>query len=553
MTDPLWLDPGEMHASAAELDAVAEEVAQMVAELKAALAHDGECWGNDKPGKTFAESYVPSSEQGMAGLENLVDGVRAIGAGIRATTAALAEVDTAGATQVSSFDPTGMMSADSSAQAYRSPESTWRYPERIDQPVQQPTGSTRLRGDSTANAGGTRPSGSAQQTTTDRSPSVQQQQPAPEPAQRQPFEPDRPDTADPSAPDRGAGADPSRDAQPATFPAPSISTPVLTTPRGAEASASTASADPKQPAGRTDSARTGPASPWGRNAGGPFRPLGAGSSVPQDNSAPPQASPPRTTDRPPARAKPVEDPRRTPPREREAVRARRESSDEAMAILREMAARHDLEIAGFETAGIAEPTAHEIAEAVDTVLAGHPIILCGIQVAEDGPPSLVENRSEAAAIPAAGTSPPPEPWIVLSGAAAADPGVIIERDRVRPGSVHPLLRQRPMYVTMLLELGRVLDLTGGSRARGEAQRTLIAEYLRISGAGDESLGRIVTGYKSWRAELGDYCFDNGMFSPGRALAAAFAAVELHGPDAPASAKALHRLLVSMAQAAQPGK
>ena len=223
-----------------------------------------------------------------------------------------------------------------------------------------------------------------------------------------------------------------------------------------------------------------------------------------------------------------------------------------MEILRDLAARRDLEIIGFETAGIAEQTARDIAEAVETVLTEHPAILRGLEVTDAGPLSRAEDRSAGAVDPEVNSPQPPEPWIVLDVTATADPGVLIGRDRVGHAPVDRSLRQRPMHVTLLRELGHVLDLTGGLRARAEAQRALITEYLRISGAQDDTLGRIVSGYKSWRAELGDYCFDDRAFSPGRALAAGFAAVQLDGSEAPAAAKTLHRLLVAMARAALPG-
>ncbi|MFQ6225707.1 hypothetical protein [Nocardia sp. NPDC002869] len=235
-----------------------------------------------------------------------------------------------------------------------------------------------------------------------------------------------------------------------------------------------------------------------------------------------------------------------------AANARREADEAAMEILRDLAARRDLEIIGFETSGIAEQTAREIAEAVDAVLTEHPAILCGLEVADAGPLSRAENRSADAVDSAVNSPQPPEPWIVLHVTATADPGVLIGRDRARHNPVDSLLQQRPMYVTMLRDLGQVLDLTGGLRARAEAQRALITEYLRISGAQADTLGRIVSGYKSWRAELGDYCFDDRTFSPGRALAAGFAAVQLAGSEAPPAAKTLHRLLVAMARAALPG-
>ncbi|GGK89777.1 hypothetical protein [Nocardia jinanensis] len=553
MSESLWLDPDEMHASAAELEEIADEVAQLVAELKMAQAREGDCWGGDKPGNAFAESFVPSAEQGMAGFENLVDSVRAISAGIRATTDAFANADGAGRTQVGSSDPASTMSADPIMQTYPSLDPTSRYVDQAAQATRQATGPTSPPGNAAAAAAGPSSTDDTAPATTDtdRSRPPEQQQSAPEPDQQQPSAPEQSDSADSSSPDLGASSEPDRDPQQPMITAPGAAAPVMPASQGPGTGTTTAPADPKIPAARADSARPAADSPWGRTPAGVPRPGVAGAAAPQENPVPPRASPPPNTGRPPVPAKPGEERGRTPAREPAPARARRKTGDEAMAILHEMASRHDLEIAGFETAGIAEQTAQEIADAVDVVLTKYPIILCGIQVADGGPPSLVENRNEAAVVPEAAVSEPPEPWIVLSGAAAADPGILIGRERAGPDFADTVLRQRPMYVTMLRELGHVLDLSGGARARAVVQRTLITEYLRISGAQNDNLGRIVSGYKSWRAELGDYCFDNGVFSAGRALAAGFAAVEVHRDDAPVSAKALHRLLVEMARTALP--
>lgn len=224
-----------------------------------------------------------------------------------------------------------------------------------------------------------------------------------------------------------------------------------------------------------------------------------------------------------------------------------------MRILREMAARHGLEITGFEATGVAEQTAQDIADAVDAVLTRYSILLRGIAIAASGPLSHVENRcATAASDSGVDFSQAPEPWIILTRAAVEDPGLLIERDRVTTRSTHKTER-RPMRATMLLELGHVLDLTGRLRARREAQRALITEYLRISGAQDNNLSHIVSGYKRWRAQLDDYSFDNDALSPGRALAAGFAAVEMYGSKARGPAKVLHRLLVAMARTAMPDK
>ncbi|MBF6245339.1 hypothetical protein IU471_17395 [Nocardia elegans] len=208
-----------------------------------------------------------------------------------------------------------------------------------------------------------------------------------------------------------------------------------------------------------------------------------------------------------------------------------------MQIIHAMADRHNLRVTGFETSGLTVQTALEIAEAVDAVLTKYPLPLHGIAVTGAGDElSRVENRAEAEA---------PEPWIVLDRAAIADPGTLSGRDRTRDRPVE--FEDRAVRARMLRELGQVVDLVGGFRARTMAQRALITEYLRMTGTDGRTLAHVTEGYRRWRDQLGEYCFRNGVLDPGRALSAGFAGVEQGGVQAPGPAKVLHRLLLTMAR------
>ncbi|MFD0360920.1 hypothetical protein ACFQZZ_05595 [Nocardia sp. GCM10030253] len=192
-----------------------------------------------------------------------------------------------------------------------------------------------------------------------------------------------------------------------------------------------------------------------------------------------------------------------------------------MRIAREMAVRHDLEIVGFDSAGVDEPTVREIAVAVDELLAKYPIPLRGIEIAEggDGMPSrLVRDR-----VSGAGQSGPPATWIVLDKAAVANwgrpAGSIAGTGADRRGD-----DERPVYTTIVREFGRALDTAGNFRARQEAQRTLITESLRGGGG-----------------------FGGGLLDPGKALVEGFTEVVLRGERAGSLATVLHGVLVKMAQ------
>ncbi|WP_406230923.1 hypothetical protein [Nocardia sp. NBC_01009] len=196
-----------------------------------------------------------------------------------------------------------------------------------------------------------------------------------------------------------------------------------------------------------------------------------------------------------------------------------------MRIAHEMAAKHDLEIIGFDTAGISEPTIREIAVAVDDMLAKYPIPLRGIEITEtrDGRPSRLvrEQVSEGE------QQGPPANWIVLDRAAVANPiraaGAVASATRTRAGR-HDY-DERPVYVTIVREFGRALDTAGNFRAHQEAQRTLITESLRGGGS-----------------------FGHGLLDPGTALVEGFTEVVLRGDRAGGVATALHGALVQMAKA-----
>lgn len=68
-----------------------------------------------------------------------------------------------------------------------------------------------------------------------------------------------------------------------------------------------------------------------------------------------------------------------------------------------MATRHNLEIAGFEAAGISVHTIQVMADAVDTVLAKYPKTLRGIEIEEGARPSRAGGRRRVYAATATGT------------------------------------------------------------------------------------------------------------------------------------------------------
>ncbi|NUS91365.1 MAG: hypothetical protein HOQ36_02970, partial [Nocardia sp.] len=221
MTDPLWLDPDTMHASAAEFDQMADELAQMLAELRATSLREGESWGADDPGKAFAESYVPSAEQGMAGFENLVDRVRALGAGLRAATGIYTDTDNAGSAQVQNSEPARYPGTVTDPAASIPPASVpaANSVDRTGVPAQRTAGVIRPADDPIASTTGQNAAGDARSGTTT---GAEGAQPGEVPQSQQPGA-DGPRSPDPATGPRGPEGEPQPPLQ-----APGASAPVGT-------------------------------------------------------------------------------------------------------------------------------------------------------------------------------------------------------------------------------------------------------------------------------------------------------------------------------------
>lgn len=544
MDQSLYVDPDELRRVAADLRARAAETARMVAELKADLAREGECWGDDEPGRLFAESYVPESERNLTGFENLVQNIEAMSANLHTLADTFESQDRAGGAAIRNSLPDlgnpqipalgyspplgapnqfgvpsqGLSGAETGRQAI-GPSATGPLPAADETPApgrQQPAGQSPVSAPATTT--GPRPGrgagGADPNRVGSRQPSGGAQQP----------------TSDPETSGRRA---------PATATAPSTATP----PSRASAPGSAPASPPGSPSAAKTSAPTAP----GTRSPGPNP---ATPATPRNSAAP--WSKPGAAGQPgqpaqPGQPRPSQSRRADAAKKAQEPRQRKDSApkppprpvtaDEAMQIINAMAARHQLVVSGFETSGITTRSALELAETVDTVLDKYPLPLRGVAVADLGETGArVENRGTAAA---------PEPWIVLDRATLADPGVAAGRDRVRARPVESA--DHPVQAQVLRALGEVVDLQGGFRARTSVQRALITEYLRLTGAEGRTLAQVTDGYRRWRKQLGEYCFRDGVLDPGRALAQGFAGVEQRGAQAPGPAKVLHRLLLTMAR------
>lgn len=199
--------------------------------------------------------------------------------------------------------------------------------------------------------------------------------------------------------------------------------------------------------------------------------------------------------------------------------------------------RHGVRVVGFDTPGLQVPAVREFVSAVDRVLTDYPMITLDIAaVAEltDGS-GMARWSSEPRAIQGATRS------MTLDQRTAQEPkratGV------TEPGA-EPA--QLDIYTATLREFGRALDVAGGGLASRQAQRVLIAEYLRRESGRYRTLAEIVRGYRRWRAEwVGDATAPGG-FDVSRAVGAAFAEVVQRGEGAGIQARTLHAVLVAAA-------
>ncbi|MEU6188202.1 hypothetical protein [Nocardia sp. NPDC047038] len=562
MAESLSVDLAQLRESAAELRRAAEDAERVANELKAALADEGEFWGDDEAGETFAHTYKPGADRTLDGFDDLVADIHAMSSAMKDAADAFEDRDHDGRQNIRNSADDGMPYTNAPSQN----RSAGPVPQATSSESPSPTDDfVRPPGtfDRTANGESARPHPDApndrgsvdtQQTpASGQQPSTSGQQPAnpgQQPAQsgQQPPEPGQQDDSTSNSRETGSPEDKSGDQPPAT------ETGSPTTPgNGAERQGAPANTPTRQqagpqtmPGGRKDAGKPPAGTPWTRNGSGtPWAKAPSPSAAPA-NETPPRISPPRTPDRPPAgkKAEPARLERKRAPKPA-GVRAHRATDAEAMRIAREMAARHNIEIVGFDAAGIAAATVQDIADAVDTVLPRMPVVLRGVEI-RDVTDSLssVEDRSTAK------RSGEVAPWIVLAHAAVIDPRTLAGRSRATTRSSPP---RRPMYAAILRELGAAIDLIGGFRAHKEAQRALITEYVRINDPRGQTLSRVVAGYKRWRAQLGDNCFEQGLFVPGRALAEGFAAVESSDDEANGPQKVLGRLLVTMSRAAVPDR
>lgn len=527
MNSEFRLDPESLRTRGAQLAELGDRVGQTYVGLRDCLAQSEGSWGDDDIGLAFAKEFTPHADQ-------LLADVRAMAASLHGTATGM--IDAARQFEAQDIDLAGRVGT---AAADVNPNIGELAPQRLDGP-----GGTPAIADThspvTYDPAATSPTAGGKTYPTDRA------QPAERSAPGGPRSPDA--SAGPSTPQGGPRRPDSSDRagqgadragrenndktgnrvgdsgrRPSPSPVLRPSSPILPPaarrlPPGATRNTAqfpgTASGPrPAADAGRRDT-------PW---TGQQPRTPGSPASSQPSPSSPRYGSPPRSN-------KPTDEPQRG--RDRRGSDARPACDPVVGWLARRLAENHGVRVAGFETPGLRVSAVREFVTAVDRVLTDYPVIaLDVVAVAElDDESGIVRWSSEPRGSRGAA--------ITLDQRTAQEPRKATETTETDA--------EPDICAATLREFGRALDGAGGGLARRQAQRVLLAEYLRLEPGRDRTLAEVVRGYQHWRAELTGDATAPGGFDMTRAFGAAFAEVVLRGDEAGVQAKTLHAVLVAAA-------
>ncbi len=500
------MDPGQLRTDSAGFDQVGAQVAAAVQYLSSILGGDSAPWGDDAAGRSFGDAFAPEEKQTVSDLDSLVKLLRQAGPDLRQL--------------VNNVETQDIVMA----QSIRNESAGF-----------QPQSTVDLLG------GPYRPGPNA----TDVS------------AATKPFAgsitgpPVTAATAAPRTP-ATAGA-PSRSGAPPTGQQPSGrpggDTPgrngsgARSGPHATDAPGVQAGGAPGSYAAGNDAVRARSSMPWpGASATG--APVAApATSTPwstRASSKPPKVTPPGfgAQPRPPVGAG-TRPPASAGKQDRESERSSPKGSRESLAarLTRHLAERHGVRAFGFDTPDVPDQVLTEIVAAVDKVLPWYPsIVLSAIGIAEL--PAGESTRLERDSTPERelpreipmdtdGFAVHAGARIVLAAGAATDPDALAADTAAseRAGLLAPGCARRPVFSSIVRELGGALDMAGGFTARALARHALIAGSVPPGPCPDRTAGRL---------------------EPAAALAEAFTDVVLNAGRVDPPARQLHQLLVDAA-------
>ncbi|MFE7743076.1 hypothetical protein [Nocardia sp. NPDC057455] len=535
MNGEVRLDPDRLRNQGARLAELGDRVGQTYAGLRDSLAHAEGSWGDDDLGVAFAREFKPHADQLLVNLRAMEESLHSTAAGIADAAGQFEVQDRFAAGRVGTaadeLDPIG-----GPAQLWQDGSAGTSSPAGVQRPVASdpaaPLPAAAAPAYPTDRADPTERSSPGESRTPDASTGRSTPEGGP---QRDPSGPQGDSGV--GGPGRGNSGKPAEDSG-RRPPASSVIPPDATRNAPRAPVGKQTEAGPPGGAGRRDT-------PW---SGQPPRTAAPpGGAQPRPPSAW-SGQPPRTAG-PPAGAQPrPQGPRfGSPPRTRNRAdesprgRDRRRSGAPPVTdpvvgwLARTLAEHHDLRVAGFDTPGLQVPIVREFVGAVDRVLTDYPVIALDVVAvaeldAESGPVLWsLDPRDERS----------------MGGRSITLDLRTAQESRRATGSAESGAESADLeiYLATLCEFGRALDFAGDGIARRQAQRVLIAEYLRLEAEPDATLGETVSGYRHWRAELTGAAADAGGFDVSRALGVAFADVVLHGEKASPQARALHAVLV----------
>ncbi|MEV0250467.1 hypothetical protein AB0H76_27995 [Nocardia sp. NPDC050712] len=93
----LRVDPDALKATKPGIATVADKVLTAIKNVQSVVEAEGECWGADEIGESFAQKYVPDAKSGLAGIESLSKCVESLAGGVDSIAQAFQKQDEANA------------------------------------------------------------------------------------------------------------------------------------------------------------------------------------------------------------------------------------------------------------------------------------------------------------------------------------------------------------------------------------------------------------------------------------------------------------------------
>lgn len=214
----------------------------------------------------------------------------------------------------------------------------------------------------------------------------------------------------------------------------------------------------------------------------------------------------------------------------------------------DLAARHGIEVFGFEAPGLDTHTVGEIALAVDDMLTKYPnakteLVSVGIR----------RLRSEFGLTEKLWTTTDGSnrvgSRISFSAEVAKNPTALFKgvTEFVQKGYFNPGSERRPAYSTIVHEFGHVLANVDGEKVLDKADSALLDHFMRRYGSEKFVEVDPENSFKKWRAQLSGYSFWREDLYGAEALPDAFTDVEINRERASEPAQVLHKLLVDTAE------